>query len=56
MLDAKMLSLNEAILEAKREQGEKNPEAMDDVNPEKDLTPEKNEDTLSLFTKIKKDI
>jgi putative GTP pyrophosphokinase len=56
MLDAKMLSLNEAILEAKREQGEKNPEAMDNVHPEKDLTPEKNDDTLSLFTKIKKDI
>jgi hypothetical protein len=29
---------------------------MDNVHPEKDLTPEKNDDTLSLFTKIKKDI
>jgi putative GTP pyrophosphokinase len=52
MLDAKMLSLNEAILEAKREQGDSAPEAMDDVR-NNTVVNNVDDDNLSLFSKFK---
>jgi putative GTP pyrophosphokinase len=52
MLDAKMLSLNEAILEAEREQGDSAPEAMDDVRNNTVIN-NVDDDNLSLFSKLK---
>ncbi|MCR4782657.1 MAG: GTP pyrophosphokinase family protein [Lachnospiraceae bacterium] len=52
MLDAKMLSLNEAILEAKREQGDQVPEAMDNVGITNAAMKRMETEALSLFSEV----
>ena len=52
MLDAKMLSLNEAILEAKREQGDESPEAIDDTDPKSFSKKQIEEDAVELFNEL----
>jgi len=56
MLDAKMLSLNEAILEAKREQGDESPESTDDADPGSFSKKKKKKDAVELFNEIEHDL